>query len=230
MKTRTAWLVRLSAALLSLTVVGAARAQAPANPGRQIEGQILNNVGNAVTGQPAPVAPVQPGGSGVPATPGQALQGIQRQAINNATSAVTGQPMQPQATSAVRYQLPPQYAASAPGTTVSYGGANYIVNADRTMSPAAAAAQPAANAVRYQLPPQYAASAAGTTVSYGGRSYIVNADRTMSPVAAAVPPSPPAARYLIPAELAGNAAGTTVSYGGANYLINNDNTMSPRGR
>jgi hypothetical protein len=64
---------------------------------------------------------------------------MERQAINSATNAVTGQPayVPPQAASAVRYQLPPQFAASAPGTTVTYGGANYVINADRTMSPAA---------------------------------------------------------------------------------------------
>jgi hypothetical protein len=194
--------LRLSAALLSLTLVGPARAQAPANVGRQLEGQVLNNVGNAVTGQPAAVpgqpgavlpgqpgavVPGQPAGYGFPATPRQALQGMERQVINNATNTVTGQPgyMPSQAASAVRYGLPPQFAASAPGTTVSYNGASYVVNADRTMSPAAAAAQPAA-----------------------------------------VQPSPPATRYLIPAELAGSGPGTRVSYGGANYVINNDNTMS----
>jgi hypothetical protein len=209
--------LRLSAALLSLTIVGSARAQAPPSVGRQLEGQVLNNVGNAVAGQPAAVAPAQPGaplpgqpgtvvpgqpaGVGVPATPRQALQGIERQAINNATNAATGQPgtMTPQATPAVRYQLPPQYAASAPGTTVTYGGATYVVNADRTMSPAAAATQPA-------------------TAQPGATQ------------PAAMQPSPAAARYLIPADLAGKRAGSTVSYGGANYLINNDNTMSPAAR
>jgi hypothetical protein len=169
------------------------------------------------------------------------LQGIERQAINNATNTITGQPgyMPSQTASTMRYQLPPQYAASAPGTTVSYGGANYIVNADRTMSPAAATAQPAANAMRYQLPPQFASAAPGTTVTYGRATYVVNADRTMSPAAAAsasatqpaaVQPSPPATRYLIPAELAGNTSGSTVNYGGTTYLINNDNTMSPTTR
>jgi hypothetical protein len=273
MTTRSARVLRVSVALLSLTPVGLARAQAPANPGRQLEGQIINDVGSAVTGQPAPVVPGQPGvfpgqpgvvvpgqpgvvpgqpgvvpgqpGYGVPATPRQALQGLERQAINS----VTGQPgaMPYQGASGARYQLPPQYAGSAPGTTVSYGGASYVINADRTMS---RAALPAANAVRYQLPPQYAGSAPGTTVSYGGANYVVNADRTMSPAAAgvlppaglpsaalpaaalpaAVQPSPAATRYLIPAELAGSGPGTTVSYGGASYVINNDNTMSPAAR
>ncbi|HEY2154041.1 MAG TPA: hypothetical protein VGH33_00325 [Isosphaeraceae bacterium] len=247
MKTRSARVLGVSVALLSLTLVGLARAQAPANPGRQLEGQIVNSVGNAVTGQPTAVAPGQPGalpgqagalpgqagGFGVPATPRQALQGMERQAINNATGTITGQPgyMPSQAGSAARYQLPPQFARSAPGTMVNYGGASYLINADRTMSLANAAGQPAANAMRYQLPPQFAASAPGTTVSYNGASYVVNADRTMSPAAAAaqpaaVQPSPPATRYLIPAELAGSGPGTRVSYGGANYVINNDNTMS----
>ena len=183
MSTRFARVLGLSAALLPLTFVGPAQAQAPANVGRQLEGQVLSNVGNAVTGQPAgaavpgqpgAVVPGQPAGFGVPATPGQAVQGMQRQAINSMTSAITGQP-------AMRYQLPPQLASSAPGTTVSYGGANYVVNADGTMSPAAAAAQPAANAVRYQIPAQLASSAPGTTVSYGGATYVINNDNTMSP-------------------------------------------------
>ncbi len=245
MRTRSAWVLRLSAALLSLTPAGLALAQAPANIGRQLEGQVLNNVGNAVTGRTAPVVPGQPGamvpgqpaGLTVPTTPGQALQGMERQAINNATSAVTGQPAA-MATSGARYQLPAQFAASAPGTTVSYNGANYVVNANRTMSPAtamAAATQPAANAVRYQLPAQFAGSAPGTTISYGGANYVVNANRTMSPVAAAaqpaaVQPSPAATRYLIPADLAGSGPGSTASYGGASYVINNDNTMSPAPR
>jgi hypothetical protein len=243
MTTRFARVVRLSTALMSLTLVGAARAQAPVNPGRQIEGQVINNVSGAVTGQPATVAPGQagvvPGQAGVvpgqapgyvaPTTPGQALQGMQRQAINNATNAVTGQPgyTQSQTNSAMRYQLPQQYAASAPGTTVSYGGANYIVNADGTMSPAAAAAQPAGNAVRYQLPPQYAASSPGTTVSYGGANYVVNADRTMSPAAASAQPPANGVRYQLPPQFASAAPGTTVSYGGANYIVNADRTMSP---
>ena len=248
MRTRSAVVLGLSATLLPLTFVGPARAQSRANVGRQMEGQVLSNVGNAVAGQPAGVVPGQPGavypgqpgavypgqpaGYGLPATPRQAVQGMERQAINS----VTGQPAyMPQAGSAVRYQLPPQYAASAPGTTVNYGGANYVINADRTMSPVAAAAQPAAaqpaaNAARYQIPPQYAASAPGTTVTYGGANYVINADRTMSPAAAAAQPAANATRYQIPAQFAGSAPGSTISYGGANYVINNDNTMSPGAR
>jgi hypothetical protein len=195
MKSRSARVVRLSAALLSLTLVGHALAQAPANPGRQLERQILNNAANALTGQPGTVtgqpgavigqpgavAPGQPGSYGVPATPRQVLQGMERQAINN----ITGQPGSP-ATSGQRYQLPPQFAGSAPGTTINYAGANYVVNADRTMSPAAAAAQPAAvqptpAAARYLIPAELAGNGAGSTVSYGGANYLINNDNTMSP-------------------------------------------------
>jgi len=46
---------------------------------------------------------------------------------------VTGAP----AANAVRYQIPAQFAGSAPGTTVNYGGANYVINNDNTMSPVA---------------------------------------------------------------------------------------------
>src|SRR5262249_40608425 len=92
MRTRFARVLGLSAALLPLTFVSSARAQAPANVGRQVGGQILNNVGNAAVGQPATAVPGQPGGYGYPVTPGQAVQGMERQAIYNAAGAVTGQP------------------------------------------------------------------------------------------------------------------------------------------
>jgi hypothetical protein len=191
MRTRFARLLGLSAALLSLAFVGPTHAQKPANVGRQVEGEVLNNVGNAVVGQPAIVAPAQPAAPALPATPRQAVQGIERQTINNATNAITGQPgpTMSQGGSATRYQVPAQFAGSAPGTTVNYGGTNYTVNADGTMSPAAAAAQPAATATRYRIPSQFTASAPGSTVNYGGTNYVVNADRTMSPVAA-VPGQP----------------------------------------
>jgi hypothetical protein len=43
------------------------------------------------------------------------------------------------------FPLPPQiywiFATNPPGTTVAYGGGNYVVSADRTMSPVAAAAK-----------------------------------------------------------------------------------------
>jgi hypothetical protein len=226
MRTRFARVLGLSAALLPLTFVSSAHAQAPANVGRQAGGQILSNVGNAVVGQPAAAVPGQPGGYGYPVTPGQAVQGMERQAIYNAAGAVTGQPgsMPGQAAWGTRYQLPGQFSGNAPGTTVNYGGTNYIVNAGGTMSPAA---QSGANAMRYQLPGQFGGSTPGTTVTYGGANYVVNTDGTMSPVAAATQPAANAVRYQLPGQFSGNAPGTTVTYGGANYIVNADGTMSP---
>lgn len=226
MRTRFARVLGLSAALLPLTFVSSARAQAPANVGRQVGGQILNDVGNAAVGQPAGVVPGQPGGYASPATPGQALQGMERQAINNAAGAVTGQPgyMPGQAASGARYQLPGQFSGNAPGTTVNYGGTNYVVNADGTMSPAA---QSGANATRYRLPGQFGGSAPGTTVTYGGANYLINNDGTMSPVAAATQPAANAMRYQLPTQFNGSAPGATINYNGANYIVNADGTMSP---
>src|SRR5262249_29355127 len=93
MRTRSAWALGLSAALLPVVFVGLASGQTPGNVGRQLGNQALTNATNAAVGQPAAAVPGQPGAVGVPTTPGQAVQGIQRQAINNATSAVTGQPV-----------------------------------------------------------------------------------------------------------------------------------------
>lgn len=226
MRTRFARELGLSAALLPLMFLGSARAQAPANVGRQVGGQILNNVGNAALGQPAAAVPGQVGGYGYSVTPRQAVQGMERQAIYNAAGAVTGQPgyMPGQAAWGTRYQLPAQFSRNAPGTTVNYGGTNYFVNADGTMSPAT---QPAANAMRYQLPGQFGGSTPGTTVTYGGANYVVNADGTMSPVAAATQPAANAVRYQLPAQFGGSAPGTTVNYDGTNYIVNADGTMSP---
>jgi hypothetical protein len=226
MRTRFARVLGLSAALLPLTFVSSARAQAPANAARQVGGQILSNVGNAAVGQPAAAVPGQPGGYGYPVTPGQAVRGIERQAMYNAAGAVTGQPgyMPGQAAWGTRYRLPAQFSGNAPGTTVNYGGTNYFVNADGTMSPAS---QSGANAMRYRLPAQFGGSTPGTAVTYGGSNYVVNADGTMSPVAAATQPAANAVRYQLPAQFSGSAPGTTVNYDGANYIVNADGTMSP---
>jgi hypothetical protein len=159
-------------------------------------------------------------------TPWQEVQGLGRQAFYNATGAVTGQPgyIQGRTVWGTRYQLPPQFSGNAAGTTVDYGGTNYIVNADGTMSPAG---QSVANATRYQLPEQVGGSTPGTTVAYGGANYVVNADGTMSPVPAVTQPTANAERFQLPAEFSGNAPGTTVNYGGTNYIVNADRTMSP---
>jgi len=220
MRTPSARVLSLSVALLPLTFVNSARAQAPANAG----GRVLSNVGSAVVGQPAAVVPGQPIGYGYPATPGQVLQGMQRQAFYNAAGTVTGQPgyMPGQAAWGTQYQMPAHLSGYAPGTTVNYGGTSYTVNANGTMSPAA---QWGGNAMTYQLPGQFERTTPGTIVAYGGASYVVNANGTMSPV----PPSQPAGnavRYQVPAHLSGYAPGTTLNYGGMNYIVNADGTMS----
>lgn len=52
------------------------------------------------------------------------------------------QPTQQPVTTAQRYQIPAQYAGAAPGSSVSYGGANYVINTDNTMSPYTGPAAP----------------------------------------------------------------------------------------
>jgi len=105
---------------------------------------------------------------------------MERQALYNVSGGAIGQPryMPGQAAWGTRYQLPGQFSGNAPGTTVNYGGTNYTVNSDGTMSPAT---QSGANAMRYQLPGQFRGNAPGTTVNYGGTNYTVNSDGTMSP-------------------------------------------------
>jgi len=89
-------------------------------------------------------------------------------------------PQQPATTQ--RYQLPAQFAGTAPGSSISYGGVNYVVNVDGTMSPGGAApAQLPESAPRYQLPSQFTATAPGSVIGYNGASYVINNDGTMSP-------------------------------------------------
>jgi hypothetical protein len=102
------------------------------------------------------------------------------------------QPQQPVSGPALaqRYQLPAQFAGTAPGSVVSYGGANYIVGNDGTMTaysgPAQtpATTQPAASGVvanqRYQIPPEFAGTASGYIITYGGRNYLTGDDGTMT--------------------------------------------------
>ena len=215
MRTRSAWMLILSATLLPLTFVGPAHAQRRGNVGQQIERQLLNNLGNTVTGQPnnpyqnQPYTPYQgqQGGYGQPGYQPQVGPDYYQQGGRGYQQPQQGyypqqqpqqgyypqqQPQQryypqQQPAAAQRYQLPTQYAGTAPGSTVAYGGANYVVNADGTMSPRTAApAQPRANTLRYRIPAQYAGTAPGSTVTYGGANYVINNDNTMSPSAGAV--------------------------------------------
>jgi len=87
-------------------------------------------------------------------------------------------------TGATRYQIPAGYGGSAVGSVINYGGANYSINADGTMSPAGASgpAAPAAPAAqRYHVPAEYAGMPAGYVINYGGANYLTNGDGTMSP-------------------------------------------------
>jgi hypothetical protein len=83
-----------------------------------------------------------------------------------------------------RYQIPAGYEAYGPGTTISYGGANYVIGADGTMVASTGGAQgvfqPTAPQ-RYQIPAGYEVYGPGTTISYGGANYVIGADGTMSP-------------------------------------------------
>ena len=83
-----------------------------------------------------------------------------------------------------RYQIPAGYEAYGPGTTISYGGANYVVGGDGTMAASAGGSQgvfqPTAPQ-RYQIPAGYEAYGPGTIINYGGANYVIGGDGTMSP-------------------------------------------------
>ena len=76
------------------------------------------------------------------------------------------------------YQIPAGYGGYAAGTTISYGGANYVIQGNGTMVPAVGYAgggggYPAADQTAYQIPPGYGGYADGSTLSYGGVDYMV---------------------------------------------------------
>jgi len=196
MTTRTTLALGLATALVILS--SDAKAQQRTNFGQQVQQQLLNDVSSRITGQPAypyqnqayapyqnqAYSPYQNQGT----LPYQVRRPVYGQPGNSQQGTLLNRlaPGLAQQGASQRYQLPPQYAGYAPGSTLSYGGRNYTVNADRTMSPAAAtnpAVLPAPAGQRYQIPGQYAGAAPGSTVTYGGRSYAINSDGTMSPVA-----------------------------------------------
>jgi len=142
-----------------------------------------------------------------------------------------------------RYQIPAGYEAYGPGSPISYGGANYVINGDGTMTSDTGPAQVAANiqgastgpvsGQRYQVPAQYANSAPGSIVTYADHKYILNNDATMTAIADQEPGAKqtqvgpiPGKRYQIPAEFANSAAGTVITYGEYKYLANTDRTMT----
>jgi len=214
MLTRSSWTIGLSATLLSLTFVGGARAQ-NVNRGRGLERQMMNDVGTLINGtrpnypNPNYPAPTQPyynpsqgpqGGYAMPgyqpqAGPAYYPQGgpVYQQPQPGYNQRYYQRPQQPASGPAVaqRYQLPAQFAGTAPGSVVSYGGANYIVGNDGTMTAYSGTAQtpantrPAAGGVvasrRYQIPAEFAGTASGYIITYGGRNYLTGDDGTMTP-------------------------------------------------
>lgn len=206
MTTRTALQFGLVAVALPFVAADRAHAQQRGNLGQQLERQVMYNLGNSLTGQPPAgygngygYSPYPNGPYGYPdgpytysamrpawGQPGYLPPPQQQQPWQAAPQpgmaaygpARPGPGIRP---GARRFQLPAQFNGQAAGSAVAYGGANYIVNGDGTMSPAPGP-MVSASAPRYQLPPRFLGSAGGTTIQYGGRNYTVNGDGTMTPL------------------------------------------------
>jgi hypothetical protein len=73
------------------------------------------------------------------------------------------------------YQVPDGYAGYAAGTVISYGGSNYTIGSNGTMTLADQGA-----GQTYQVPDGYASYAAGTVISYGGSNYTIGSNGTMT--------------------------------------------------
>ncbi|WP_435008791.1 hypothetical protein P12x_000049 [Tundrisphaera lichenicola] len=186
MMTRSTLALGLASTIIALGFPGPAQAQQRANFGQQVQQQLLNDVSSRITGQPNYSYPNQGYSRYQVQRPVYGQPGYQQPGMGYNQPGPWGY-RQPQSNSygrqaAQRYRLPNQYNGAAPGSTVSYGGANYVVNADRTMSPASLPqAVPAIQ--RYQIPSQFSGAAPGSTVTYGSRNYAINNDGTMSPLA-----------------------------------------------
>jgi len=152
------------------------------------------------------------------------------------------------------YQVPAEYANTAPGYVITYGGANYLVGDGGTMTPySGPVSQPATSTTdttttaaatgpiagqRYQVPAANAGAAPGSLLAYHGYNYLVGSDATMvlyidssankAATEAFVPV--PRQKYQIPAEFAEEAKpGDVLTYNGYDYRINADKTMTVRG-
>ncbi|WP_406698103.1 hypothetical protein V5E97_04515 [Singulisphaera sp. Ch08] len=150
-----------------------------------------------------------------------------------------------------RYQIPAQYAGTAPGTKISYGGNHYLSNNDGTMtafiesggsddSDVELTSNGPVPGKRYQIPAEHAGTSPGSEINYGGNRYISNNDGTMTAMkepstddpfagfdAIAKPAGPVLGkRYQIPAEHADSAPGSMITYGGNSYVANDDGTMT----
>jgi hypothetical protein len=85
------------------------------------------------------------------------------------------------------YQVPTGYESYGAGTSINYGGFNYVIQSDGTMllqqdGDSSVAVDYTSGPVPdqpYQIPADYAGSAPGTVISYGGSSYAIQSDGTM---------------------------------------------------
>ena len=76
------------------------------------------------------------------------------------------------------YQIPDGFGGYAPGTTISYGGVNYVIQGNGTMIPAGAdtgsgGGYTLVDQTAYQIPAGYGGYADGSTLAYGGADYVV---------------------------------------------------------
>jgi hypothetical protein len=135
------------------------------------------------------------------------------------------------------YQIPDGYGNQAAGTTITYGGASYVIQDNGTMLLATGSTDTSSggddpgSGQAYQIPDGYGNQAAGTTIAYGGTSYVIQANGTMLQATGStdMPSAGSGAGsgqlYQIPAGYAGYSAGTPITYGGNNYTIGLNGTM-----
>ena len=101
------------------------------------------------------------------------------------TCLAVAMPAHAQAHSGQPYQVPAGFESYGPGTLISYGGYNYVIQGDGTMLLQAAYSGSVANAggpiagQPYQVPADFSGAAAGSLVTYGGAPYVIQSDGTM---------------------------------------------------
>lgn len=227
-----------------------ARTQPYPNNNGQLERQIINEIGNALTQMNRPRPVPFPGGNNNTAGLNQGFGQYGRgnnaarfapsygsnsvANLNNNGFSQGGQNYQDPGVYNVPGYVPqgnPYY--NSPGyypqtNTVYNQPTQEYAQYDYATQPASYS-QPAGQ--QYQIPAGYGGVGVGSVVNYGGASYVINANGTMSPSSgsSAATPTTTAAvqRYQVPAQYAGTPAGYVINYGGVNYLTSVDGTMSP---
>jgi hypothetical protein len=123
------------------------------------------------------------------------------------------------------YQVPDGYATYGAGTLISYGGYNYVIQANATMlladqqgDSSPPADDPLAGQA-YQIPDGYSGYAAGSVITYGGSSYVLQSNGTMLLSSQGTDLPQGGQVYQIPNGYSGYPAGTVIAYGGANYTL-----------